>query len=1400
MNKEVTTSSPAADQTELLADHQNEGLFSNHYLDKRLPDRRIWKETDPEEAFEKLERKYRDEYPSLEDLSERQLQTNWINFVLEVLGWSFEEEVNLKTRRKTRRPDYALFANEEDRRDFPTDKVATESDFSEALAVADAKHWHRDLDHRGTDSSSLSDVPSGQIDRYMRFSGLDWGILTNGRYWRLFHIDTSKRPDTYYEVDLQALLEQKDRDGALEAFKYFFLFFRREAFLGDGRFVDSVLQQSRAYQNAVSEDLEDQVFDAVRALAQGFFDYPDNDLEHDAETLQRVYDNSLIVLYRILFVLFAESRGLLPVGERGYRLQYSLFKLKQDLADNLDQNVPSSSSTAGIWKDLRELWRIIDKGNEDFGVPAYNGGLFRPERYPLLEENVVGDEHLRSAIDLLARSTDADDDSDDRVFVDYRDLDVRHLGSIYEGLLEHDLRIADEPLDAVPDDDVVEFHPADDPSDADHDEGEVYLVTDDGERKETGSYYTPDYVVEYIVEHSVEPLLDELHDEYSNDDGEITDPNGLVEATLNVDVLDPAMGSGHFLVGALDHIARFLVDVAAGADFEEQEQRDADTELDYWRRRVAQACLYGVDINPLAVELSKLSLWLRTVARNKPLSFLDHHLRCGNSLIGADVEELPLEREQSEHHRRKERRAREAGQVSMLEDSAFAASVKTATRWMEDIEEIRGESLAEVERAEEIYRDTVRSSTSKPRLIADIHAARDFGLDISDGLFGEMSDRILHGGYEGVPQFEEVEEEAREIAEDYGFFHWQLEYPEVFFDDHGRMADDAGFDAVIGNPPYVRMEQFKWFKDYLEEHYETYDTRTDLYVYFAERSVELCRPGGRYGVIVANKWLRTNYGRGLRELLLKETALEEMIDFGDLPVFGVTTYPLILVASPGAEPGEVLTAAPETLEELDLERFVRENHRTFQQSSLDGHEWSLEGVEAKKVLEENVAEKSLSLGEYTGHESMMGVKTGRNEAFIISESKRRELIDRDESSRELILPLCGGEEVRRYHLDWSRTFLIYTPHGTDISKYPAIEEHLSEYRTDLENRATEQEWFELQQPQQAYEKYFRGTKILHPDLAAVGRFCLDESGFVMTNDAYFIPAEEHFLVGILNSHLSTAALRLVASKYRGGYVRLQSQFVEKIPVPEPIIRNDKISDGLSVRAERADIYESTDEASEKSYEDLISSAAEEITSLHERRQQNERALDPFKYLDSGVDCEKFREVFDEWLQQAELVEDIGQYRHDVDDLEMRRNHLDEWEFRVELKKRDPNDWSSFQKIGDSRNIPREWVTVFRFPDLPDEVGAYYRLAFDAPRDEFAQSRGYAGGETRSTHRKLNLSVVPVYDESVETEEIADLERKLEETKSRIAELEQLVDDAVYEMYDLSDEEIETIEEFVSLEG
>jgi hypothetical protein len=144
MNKEVTTSSPAADQTELLADHQNEGLFSNHYLDKRLPDRRIWKETDPEEAFEKLERKYRDEYPSLEDLSERQLQTNWINFVLEVLGWSFEEEVNLKTRRKTRRPDYALFANEEDRRDFPTDKVATKSDFSEALAVADAKHCTRD--------------------------------------------------------------------------------------------------------------------------------------------------------------------------------------------------------------------------------------------------------------------------------------------------------------------------------------------------------------------------------------------------------------------------------------------------------------------------------------------------------------------------------------------------------------------------------------------------------------------------------------------------------------------------------------------------------------------------------------------------------------------------------------------------------------------------------------------------------------------------------------------------------------------------------------------------------------------------------------------------------------------------------------------------------------------------------------------------------------------------------------------------------------------------------------------------------------------------------------------------------------------------------------------------------
>jgi hypothetical protein len=223
-----------------------------------------------------------------------------------------------------------------------------------------------------------------------------------------------------------------------------------------------------------------------------------------------------------------------------------------------------------LWPRLKQLFEIIDRGNPPLKVATFDGGLFDPQRHPFLEQYTVGDAHLQQAIDKLARV--------DEQFVDYRDLQVRHLGTIYEGLLEYHLEMT-----------------------AAEGEWTVALLNDKGERKATGSYYTPDYIVKYIVDQTVGPVL---HSAVEGLDGDRT----KAAAVLKLNVLDPAMGSGHFLVEATEYIARFLVDLAVAPDVDAHGEAD----LEYWKRRVVQSCIYGVDLNPLAVDLAKLSLWLVT--------------------------------------------------------------------------------------------------------------------------------------------------------------------------------------------------------------------------------------------------------------------------------------------------------------------------------------------------------------------------------------------------------------------------------------------------------------------------------------------------------------------------------------------------------------------------------------------------------------------------------------------------------------------------------------------------------------------------------------------------------------------------------------------------------------------
>jgi hypothetical protein len=884
-----------------------------------------------------------------------------------------------------------------------------------------------------------------QIYVYVQHSGLDWGLVTNGRLWRLVHRERADKLDVYYEVDLPALLEQGDAP----AFKFFYLFFRREAFVaapGQPAFLERVLRQSRAYNRGISANLKEQVYEALRFLAQGFLDFPPNRLDPTPAALQDIYNRSLIVLYRLLFILYAESRNLLPVaGPRQnpiYSQSYSLAALKRRISRELDQRRPVAASMAHDWHYLRQLWQVIDRGNPDLAVPAYDGSLFSEQPEDFLARYRVGDKHLRRAIDLLART--ADPQTGERRFVDYRDLEIRHLGSIYEGLLEYQLRRAEQPLAVrvekgrelyepiqtfeVLETSKVSATPAVAP-------GELYLVTDKGERKATGSYYTPDYIVAYIVEQTVGPLLAALQQRHAED------PAALARAVLDLNVLDPSMGSGHFLVEATNFIALRLVELAAPKPPDAQFESD----LAYWRRRVAQACIYGVDLNPLAVELAKLSLWLTTVARGKPLSFLDHHLRHGNSLVGSRVADLPLEggagpaRRRRQKQQKAEAEQRRAGQLSMLDDSAFVSTMRTAAGFMDSIEQLRGETLAEVQEAAELYQKIVTEVTARVRRLADIWAARAFGLALADELWPPLARHLTHGGL-SLPKFDQIVTDTEALARQHGFFHWELAFPEVFFDPHGRLDPAAGFDAVIGNPPYVRQEELGPLKAWFATAFpEVYAGTADLFVYFFGQGLKLLRPGGRLSYISSNSWLRANYATALRQHLRTETTVGTVLDLGDNRVFADAPdlYPAVHVVRRETPPKQEHTAHVAVFNRgeglADFSAQVEQKLAPVTIHDQPDSGWQLD--DAGRSVFAKLTKNSVPLAEMVNGQMYYGIKTGLNDAFIIDEVTRKQFIAEDTKIKESLKPYLRGQDLRPWYQNDENQWLILIPFGWTSQNY-----------------------------------------------------------------------------------------------------------------------------------------------------------------------------------------------------------------------------------------------------------------------------------------------------------------------------------------------------------------------------
>jgi len=400
-------------------------------------------------------------------------------------------------------------------------------------------------------------------------------------------------------------------------------------------------------------------------------------------------------------------------------------------------------------------------------------------------------------------------------------------------------------------------------------------------------------------------------------------------------------------------------------------------------------------------------------------------------------------------------------------------------------------------------------------------------------------------------------------------FDWREGFP--------RAMMAGGFDAVIGNPPYVRMEGFKEFKSYLKSHYVSHDERSDLYVYVVEKSLNLLRDGGYLGMIVSNKFLRAKYGRNLRRYLSTEAQIVRITDFAGLPVFpNATVRTIVLIATrPGALSTTFFYTPPLP---ADVFITVRGGSKSVSDAvapytyALDTDKlgedvWSLIPPNEVSLLDK-LAVSGQSLADYCNDRIFMGIKSGLTKAFVIDRETREEILTENPEALEIIKPFLNGRHVRRYQVHSPNLYLVYTYHGVPIVKYPAIERHLRPFKNKLERRATNQAWYELQQPQRNYTGFMDGEKLIFPDIATMPRFALDRDGHYGSNTTYFIPGNDLYLLGILNSRVANFYFTRICAALEGpggSYLRFFGQYLRGMSIctidfddPADVARHDQM--------------------------------------------------------------------------------------------------------------------------------------------------------------------------------------------------------------------------------------------------
>ncbi|PJP79676.1 restriction endonuclease [Campylobacter jejuni subsp. jejuni] len=740
-----------------------------------------------------------------------------------------------------------------------------------------------------------------------------------------------------------------------------------------------------------------------------------------------------------------------------------------------------------------------------------------------------------------------------------------------------------------------------------------------------GSFYTPSFITSYMCKESIaKVVLDKFNAQFDLDAKDISelrkslrkeDKKAQKELLNSIKICDPAVGSGHFLVSALNVMLsiydelnlfdeEFYLEVQndeiliTGRKGEFIEYKRPSTpkdkahliqqELFHTKKDIIENNLFGVDINPNSCEITKLRLWIELLKHSfyqsfddgnyhdlKTLPNIDINIKCGNSLVsyfetGKSLNHYPNIKERINKYKRIVKDYKEGFYTDKSHINQEIKNLKISFKNFCFADKFKKEMKSFNDKCE-------KYSKKYGNFLAVDDENLKFFVSANLTLF-DFDEK------EATKEFANLKKEYDNIfnLESNHPFEWRFEFPEILDDD----GNFKGFDLIIGNPPYIRQEELKELKPHLAKNYKVYKGTSDIYTYFYELGFNVLKDrGGVLSYITSNKYTRAGYGEALREFLLKNVKFLEYTDLNGIKVFDSATVDTSILCFEKSKSKDnkfkYLALSNEILKTCAYNIGLYKDFAEFSQNSLSKESFTFSD-ENTSALKAKIERIGTPLKEWYGLNIYRGILTGYNEAFIITTEKRNEILAncKDEAEKErtakLIRKMLRGRDIKRYSYEWAGLWVIGTFPSLkiDIEQYPALKQYLSQFLPRIEQsgekgcrKKTSNKWFETQDNIAYYEE-FEKEKIVYPNMNKEFIAFFDNEFFVLNQKCFILSHQSNnkkellYLTALLNSNVNFYYFKQIGAKLGASGYEMSKIFVEKLPIPKINSKNQKIADEL----------------------------------------------------------------------------------------------------------------------------------------------------------------------------------------------------------------------------------------------